>query len=240
MNYYDIQINDAIQPPNVQDVLNRYVDTLDPFFCNNISRGPDGTILRVEGILQNIAGIETSGFDWNVTLTTAGSDHGHFRFQWLNTYLSDYTESIPGPQGNIIVDRVGTELGSPERAYVEYKSTLNTDWFYNDWSARVSLQYYSSIEENCGGLVAGFELQDDFCTRGVAGNDIDDTIFTNLQVSWSPELASQGQWTFQLGVDNVFDETIPFCASCDLNSFDGTIYPIPERFFYTRISFAID
>jgi hypothetical protein len=43
-----------------------------------------------------------------------------------------------------------------------------------------------------------------------------------------------------LSVDNVLDETIPFCASCDLNSFDGTIYPIPGRFWYGRLVFAID
>jgi iron complex outermembrane receptor protein len=41
-------------------------------------------------------------------------------------------------------------------------------------------------------------------------------------------------------VDNVFEETIPFCASCDLNSFDGTIYPIPGRFWYTRFNYSLD
>jgi len=240
LNYYDIEVQQAIQPPDAQDVLIRCVDTLDPFFCDNISRAAVGDIIRIEGILQNIGAIQTSGFDWNVELTTAGGDHGQFRFQWLNTYLSDYTEIIPGPEGDIIVDRTGTELGSPERAYVEYKSTFNTDWSYNDWRARLAFQYYGSLTEDCGGVVAAFGLQDDFCTRGVAGNDIDSTLFTNLQVSWSPDLGNQGQWTFQLGVDNLFDETVPFCASCDLNSFDGTIYPIPGPFWYTRINFAID
>jgi len=240
LNYYDITVDDAIQPPDAQDVLNQCVLTLDPFFCDNVARSSLGGVLRVDGILQNIASIETSGFDWKVELTTAESGIGQFRFQWLNTYLLDYTETVPGPDGDVEFEREGTELGSPERAFVEYKSTLNIDWFIGNWSARVAFQYYDGLFENCGGMTAAFELQDDFCTQGVFGNDIDSTLFTNLQASWSPDFGGQGGWTFQLGVDNVFEETIPFCASCDLNSFDGTLYPIPGRFWYGRLVYAIN
>jgi len=240
LNYYDITVDNAIQPPDAQDVLNLCVDTLDPFFCDNITRGPGGSVLRVDGILQNIGGIETSGLDWKVELTTAESSFGQFRFQWLSTYLLDYTEFVQGPDGVVAISREGTELGSPERAFVEYKSTFNVDWFFHNWSARVAFQYYDSLTEDCGGSVADFELFDDFCSRGRDGNDIPSTIFTNLQASWAPDLGGEGQWNFQLGVDNVFEETTPFCASCDLNSFDGTLYPIPGRFWYARVTFAIN
>jgi len=240
LNYYDIEVDNAIQPPDAQDVLNLFVDTLDPFFCDNIIRGPGGSVLRVDGILQNIGGIETSGVDWKVELMTAESGIGQFRFQWLSTYLLDYTEFVQGPDGLVAISREGTELGSPERAFVEYKSTFNIDWFYQNFNARIAFQYYDSLTEECGGSVADFELFDDFCSRGRDGNDIPSTLFTNLQASWAPDLGGEGQWNFQLGVDNVFEETTPFCASCDLNSFDGTLYPIPGRFWYARVTFAID
>ena len=240
LNYYDIKIDNAIQPPDAQDVLIQCVDTLDPFYCDNVSRSVNGAVLRVDGILQNIGGIDTSGLDWKVELMTAQNNAGQFRFQWLNTYLLDYTETVPSPDGAIKIEREGTELGSPERAFVKYKSTLNTDWFYNDWSVRLGFQYYDGLEEQCGGNVASFELWDDFCTRGQEGNDIDSTIFTNLSATWSPDFGNQGQWTFMLGVDNLLEETTPFCASCDLNSFDGTLYPIPGRFWYARAVFRID
>ena len=240
LNYYDITVDDAIQPPDAQDVMNQCAQTLDPFFCDNVERSSLGAVLRVDGILQNIASIETSGIDWKVELTTAESGWGQFRVQWLNTYLLDYTEIVPTPEGDVKISREGTELGSPERAFVEYKSNLNLDWFFGNWSTRLAFQYYDGLFEQCGGMVGAFGLQEDFCTRGVDGNDIDSTLFTNLQASWSPEFGDSGQWTFQLGVDNVFDETIPFCASCDLNSFDGTLYPIPGRFWYARAVFAID
>jgi len=240
LNYYDITVDEAIQPPDAQDVMDQCAQTLDPFYCDNVQRSSLGAVLRVDGILQNIASIETSGIDWKVELATAEGGWGQFRIQWLNTYLLDYTEIVPGPEGNVEIQREGTELGSPERAFVEYKSNLNLDWFFGDWSARLAFQYYDGLVEECGGNVGAFELWDDFCTRGQEGNDIDSTLFTNLQASWSPEFRDGNIWTFQLGVDNVFDETIPFCASCDLNSFDGTIYPIPGRFWYARVMFAMD
>ena len=118
LNYYDIQIDNAIQPPDAQDVLNKCVETLDSFFCDNVQRSVNGAVLRVDGILQNIGGIDTSGVDWKVELMTAQSDIGQFRIQWLNTYLLDYTETVPGPDGDIKISRESTELGSPERAFV--------------------------------------------------------------------------------------------------------------------------
>ena len=239
-NYYSIEVKDAVQAPDAQDVLDSCVDTLDPFYCANVSRGPGGTILRIDGVLQNIGAIETEGFDWKVELTTADTDFGQFRFEWANTNLLDYTETVPGPDGDVTINREGTELGSPERAYVEWKSTVTADWFYNDWSARLSLQFLSELDEECGGMTAVFELWDDFCTRGQDGNDIDSTMFANTQVTWTPDLGGSGSWSFQLGIDNILDETIPFCASCDLNSFDGTLYPIPGRYWYTRFSYTLD
>ena len=239
LNYYDITIDNAIQPPDAQDVLDQCINTTDPFFCDNVTRTPTGTITRIDGILQNIGGIETSGFDWKIELLLAPSDVGQFRISWLNTYLSDYTEIIPGPDGFVKISREGTELGSPERGFTTWKSTLNLDWFRDDWSARLGFRYLDSLKEDCGGLAAAFGFTD-LCSQGAAGNTIDSTLWTDAQVTFAPDLGGDGRWSFTLGVDNLLDETIPFCSTCDLNSFDGTLYPIPGRYFYGRISFAID
>jgi iron complex outermembrane receptor protein len=238
-NYYDIEIDNAIQPPDAQDLLDQCVDTLDPFFCDAITRAPGGTITRIDGILKNIGGIETSGFDWKVELMTADTGLGQFRFQWLNTHLTDYVEITEGPDGAVRVDRAGTELGSPERGFVEWKSNFNIDWMMNSWSARLGFRYLDGLDEQCTGLVADFELTE-LCSNGADGNRIGSTLFTDAQVTFAPDMAGAGQWSFTLGVDNLFDEDIPTCFSCDLNSFDGTLYPIQGPFWYFRSTFAID
>jgi iron complex outermembrane receptor protein len=240
-NYYDIEIDDAIQPPDAQDVLLLCVQTTDPFFCDNITRAADGTILRIDGVLSNIARIETSGYDWSIDMLFAEGNAGQFRVQWLNTHLSDYKEYIPSPEGTLVFERAGTELGSPERGFFEWKSNLNVDWTYNNWSAHLGLRYLDSLTEQCVGLVVDFGYADD-CTNPSGGtNKIDSTLWTDIQVTWSPsDWSSDGRWSFSLGADNVFDESIPYCYSCDLNTMDGTNYPIPGAFWYARATFEID
>ena len=37
-----------------------------------------------------------------------------------------------------------------------------------------------------------------------------------------------------LGINNVLDEDPPPCRACDLNNYDGTIYPVPGRYIHAR------
>lgn len=237
VNYYDIDVDAAIQAPDAQDVLDGCVSTLEARFCDAINRTPSGTITSIQGKLQNIGGIETSGFDVNLDLTTVETGIGTFHFQWLTSVLLDYDELFETASGATErVAREGQELGSPTRAFVETKSTLNSDWYLYDWSARVSLRYLSSLDEQCTGLVSDFELTD-LCSNGAAGNKLDSVIYTDVQASWAPHQFMDGDWTFSLGVNNLFDEKPAVCYSCDLNSLDGTIYPISGQFIYARLIF---
>ncbi|MGV6852020.1 MAG: TonB-dependent receptor domain-containing protein [bacterium] len=238
MNYYDITVDNAIQAPNAQDILNRCVDTLDPLFCSTITRTPDGTVTRIEGVLQNIGGIETSGFDWSLTAMSPMTDYGQFRVAWNNTVLNDYVEITQGPNGDIRTDRAGFEVGSPEKGFFKYKSTVNLDWYKGDFSAGITFRYTDSLTENCAGALPDFELTD-LCSDAPNTNKLDSAVFTDAQVTWNPDFDNQ-RWTFKVGAENLFDEDIPVCYSCDLNSFDGTLYPIPGAFYYVRASFKIN
>ncbi len=239
VNYYDIDVEGAIQAPNAQDLLNGCIETLQPIFCNAINRNASGTITSIGGVLQNIGGIETSGIDLNLDLSTSERGFGRLRFQLLTSFLLDYDELIANSSGGFTrIDRKGFEVGSPTRGYVETKSTLNTDWFKNDWFARLSFRYLSSLTENCQGLVADFELFD-LCSNGPDTNHMSSVFYTDAQVSWAPSGFSDGQWTFSVGVNNVFDERPPICYSCDLNSLDGTLHAIGGQFWYVRAIFEM-
>lgn len=237
INYYDIEIEGAIQAPRAEDLLNACIDTLEPIFCDAVNRNASGTITSIAGVLSNIGGIETTGIDLNLTLMTAETGIGRFRVQWMTSMLLDYDELIANASGGFDrVDRKGRELGSPTRGFVETKSSLNTDWLWNEWSVRLGLRYLSSLTENCVGLVADFE-QTDFCSNGPDTNKLDSVIYADTQVSWAPTGFLGGGWTFTLGVNNLFDEGPPVCFSCDLNSLDGTLYPIAGQFWYLRAIF---
>jgi len=234
-NYYDITVDNAIQAPNAGDVLTQCVQTLLPVFCDNVTR-VGATVTRIDVMLQNIAGIETTGFDWTLNIGFEPTGIGEFRLRWVNTHLIDYIEIFDGPTGEIRVDRAGTELGSPERGFVEWKSSLIIDWLLNDWSVVFTNRYISEITEQCTGLVSDFGFSD-LCTTPTT-NNIDAEIYTDLQVSWSPSTRND-RWILTAGVQNMFDVETPICFSCDLNSFDGTLYPISGRYFYARLAFGL-
>lgn len=239
VNYYDIDIDGAIQAPAAQEVLNACIGTLSPVFCNAVNRLPSGTITSIDGVLQNIGGIQTTGMDFNFDLLTADTDIGQFRFHWMTSYLLDYDELIANESGGFnVIDRVGREVGSPTRAYPEIKSNLYTDWMMNDWAVRLGIRYIDGLEERCQGLVADFGLTN-LCSNGAAGNSMGSVTYVDTQVNWAPTGLLDGRWSFAVGVDNLFDEEPPICFSCSLNSYDGTIYDVGGQFWYVRAVFEM-
>jgi len=235
MNYYDITVENAIQAPDAGEVLTQCVQTLLPAFCDNVTR-TGSAVTRIDGILQNIGGIDTTGFDWTATLDLEPTSFGDFRFSWINTHLLDYTEIFETPAGLASVDRAGTELGSPERGFVEWKSTLIIDWAMNNWNVSLVNRYVSGLTEQCTGLVSDFGLTD-LCTTPTT-NELDAKVYTDLAVSWTPA-AGNDRWTVSAGLQNMFDEDTPVCYSCDLNSFDGTLHPISGTFWYARLALSL-
>jgi iron complex outermembrane receptor protein len=203
--------------------------------------------------LNNIGGIETNGVDVNFDLALAETGAGSFRFQLMASFLMDYDELFANSAGGFDrVERAGQELGSPTRGFVEEKATLNTQWTKGDWSAMLSLRYLSSLTEQCVGLVADFGLTVDLCDGPIVTvtpplpaepfdiretNKLDSQLYTDMQVAWSPSDLFGGGWSFALGVQNLTDEEPPICYSCDLNSLDGTLYPIAGQFWYVRAQF---
>ncbi len=243
-NYYDITIDDAVQAPNGQDLLDACIDTLDPQFCSQVNRTAGGTITSIEGQLQNIGGIETDGVDMSLDVSTSETGIGSFRFNLMASFLLNYDELFADLTngGFNRVSREGTEIGSPTRGFVEDKVTLNTTWTKGDWSALLSFRYLSSLTENCAGNVFDFGLGPDLCSNSpdpdvVGTNKLDSQFYTDLQVSWQPANLLGGGWGFALGVQNLTDEEPPTCFSCDLNSMDGTLYPIAGQFWYIRATF---
>ena len=252
-NYYDIKLNKAIEAPNAIDILTACVTTRNPFYCNSITRARTGDILRINNRLQNIAGIDTDGLDWSISLLTNPSAWGQFRFRWLNSQLLKYVEHVPGPSGAIVsTERAGTELGVAGNGFPKFKSTLTVGWERNLWGVEITNRYISSITEPCGGLTASFAFLGfanppgplGLCTNGTSAstyyatgdpgtNRIKSEIYTDLVASWSPPFQKTAL-KLQLGVQNVFDRETPVCRSCTINGFDGTLYPIPGRFIYGR------
>jgi iron complex outermembrane receptor protein len=230
VNYYNIKLDNAIQALDAQVQLDNCVASLSPLFCDGIVRAAGGSIVAFANQLTNIGRIETDGFDWTFTLSTPEFSFGALRFTWANTYLAGYKEFTLGEDGLVGRELAGIELGSPTRGYVRYKSTLATDWQVSDFVTSLTLRYLSAIDGACTANARAQNL----CSDPAQGIDtLDSRVYADLQVAWTPTLWDQ-RVQLALGINNVLDEDPPPCRACDLNNYDGTIYPVPGRYVHAR------
>lgn len=246
-NYYDINLTGAIQAPDALAVLTSCVNTLDPFYCNSITRSSTGSITRIDTRLQNIAGIRTKGIDWSLTTATQPQPWGQLRLTWSNNHLLDYTEYTPGPGGTIVAtSRSGTELGVAGRGFPTFKSLLITEWNKGPWQVALTNRYISGITEPCGGFTASFSFLGTLAlcsnpgtsTADPGTNHINAEVYTDLQFGWTAPVQT-GRLSVQVGSQNLFNRQTPVCRSCTINGFDGTLYPLPGRFYYGRVSVSL-
>ncbi|MGI8930946.1 MAG: TonB-dependent receptor [Sphingomicrobium sp.] len=217
-NYYDIEVNGAIQAVDANTTLQQCVVSNDANACALVTRVAGGQIANIQGVLQNIAGIETRGLDLNLSYSTAPASIGRFTFTWNNNFLMDYDVIVPTATGEETLSREGTEQGSPDQAFPKWKSLGIVNWDGSVMGASITGRYISSVKET---------LAED--------NKLKSRFYTDLQLRWRvPSIGDK--FGFALGVNNLFDKDPPACISCGLNNFDPTTYDVPGRYFYARAS----
>ena len=129
VDYYDLQIDDAIQGLNPSDVLVACVDTLDAQFCNLTPRSSNGVLGVIDNQLQNIGGIDSSGFDVAVAYSSPDWPIGQIGITFNATFLSDYKETTENIDGSETVsDLTGTHTNETfQRAFPDLRGD-HVDW----------------------------------------------------------------------------------------------------------------
>ena len=219
-NYFDIEVDGAIQAIAAETLLGRCATANDALSCAAISRTASGQVAQIQGLLQNIAGIDTDGLDLTLNYRTAETGVGTFGLYWANTFLMNYSVTVPATAGTTKINREGTEQGSPDQAFPKYKSTAILDWAKDGWGASITGRYISGVTESQNGNKMGRRL------------------YTDVQLSWAPDFWGE-RFGFAIGVNNLFDTDPPACISCGLNNFDPTTYDAPGQFGYIRATFKM-
>lgn len=210
-NYFNIQVDGAIQAIDAEVLLGRCANSADEFSCAAITRSASGQVTQIRGFLQNIAGIKTDGIDFSLTYRSGETGAGVFGLTWNNSYLLNYTVTVPATDGVTDIEREGTEQGSPDQAFPRFKSTGIIDWTLGQFGASLTGRYISGVDE-------------------ADGNRMGSRFYTDLQFRWNLESG----FGFALGANNLFNVTPPDCFTCGLNNFDPTTYDVPGTFFYAR------
>ncbi len=210
-NWYKIKVEGAVQAiPRATTIVNCLL-TGDPATCGLVTR-VNGELIEVEGFLQNIAAIRTSGVDVNVAYRGLETGIGRFGFTWNNTFLDNFDVIVPGPTGAQLLSREGTQVGSPAQAFPKFKSIGIIDWDGDDFGLTLTGRYVSKLRETASVMKSVFYT--DAQLRFLVGEDDD--------------------FSFALGVNNLFDVATPGCVTCESNNFAQSVHDVPGRYFYVR------
>ena len=213
-NWYDIKIDGAIQTVDASVTLNQCMVNNDPAACALVTRAAGGQLTQVAGLLQNIAGIKTTGIDLNLAYRTLPTRYGRFGLTWNNTFLDRFNVFVPSSTGEEVISREGTEVGSPSQGFPRLKSIFILDWDLADFGATLTERYVSRLKESDGHYLGS-------------------RFYTDAQLRWMPPVLGN-RLGLALGVNNLFDKGAPGCNTCDLNNFDPSMYDIPGRYIYAR------
>lgn len=237
VDYYDFDIEDAITTTGAQTILNGCYIGGNQALCSLISRGSGGIVDDLLNVSTNIGGTTTTGVDLGVNYSFPETPFGFFEATWDSTYVEEFKNFVANAEGGLDENSlVGFNAG--DVAFPRWKSNLNLDWSFADWSANYALRYIHHQDETCPAPIVPLGL----CTDPGFVNDdgdveprnhIESVVYHDAQVSYHFQ-----PWDtrFTVGARNLFDKDPPWSFTAFANSYDPTTYDVPGRFWYARVT----
>jgi iron complex outermembrane receptor protein len=220
LDYYNLEIDDAVASRVQSDVLQACVNTLDPLFCDLTPRAASGALGVINNQLQNIGGIEAAGYDLMASYASPEWGIGSFVATLNATFLDTYTETTENVDNTVTTtDRKGTHTNETfQRAFPELRTVTTIDWFKERWGATMAFRWTDGMT--------------------LAGGDtkVDSVMFTDLRATYNPGFADDAL-TFAIGFNNVFDEDPPVCFPCGVIGMSTVVHDLPGRVGYFRVTY---
>lgn len=232
VDYFDIEIADAIGTVPALTSLTQCLETGNPAFCDLIQRDQFGSLFldnsNFEGVQQtnqNIAEIATSGFDLAVRYDYDLGEAGSLDFNYAATILDNY-EFTPAPGEDAVSceRKFAGQCDEPRSEYIHrflasYRTPIDLD-------LTATWRYNTAVDLQGGG--AGNELDEELEDRHyfdlAALYDLNETV------------------TLRAGVNNLFDRDPPISTSVgnapgNGNTFPG-FYNATGRFLFAGANFT--
>lgn len=219
VDYYDVQIDDAISTPETQDVMDTCYESvgLSAPECDRLGRATGNDITRFELLLENLNKIETSGVDINASFSWDPS-FGVITSNWLVNYLDEWKQTT---DTGVVSDRTGLTGGDyvdwSTSAYPEWQSTLSTTLSRDNWNLNLTWRWIDEMDV--------FQ-PDDFNT------DTNSISYFDFFGSYDWDHVS-----VSVGVDNFTDEEPEFIPGISQNS--SPFYDYLGRFYYARLKYSM-
>jgi iron complex outermembrane receptor protein len=221
LDFYKVEITNAVQGRDPGDLIDACAETNDPTLCALTPRTGSGQLDVVDNQLQNIGGIDASGWDLAVDWMGPDSGIGQFSARVQATGLSEFEERTANPDGSVVTnDRKGQHTDETfARAFPELRLNADLNWSMNRWNAGLRLRW-----------------TDEMTTDG--GGKLDSVMFADLRATYNPAFFSDSM-LITLGFNNVFDEDPPVCFPCGVIGMSTVSHDLPGRVGYLRVTYEM-
>jgi len=226
VDWFDIQLDQAIQTTGALNILNLCYDAGDAASCARINRNPaNGSLWVGDGFVENlntnIGGFQTSGVDINanygVDLEDWGAPaYGSLAFSFVGTWLNELVTDTGVGQANSVYDCTGfyaNQCGVPNP---EWRHRARVTWV-SPWDMDLSATWRHFSEVEIAVLGADGSLNN-------GGTRIDryfDAMnYLDLAATWQV----RDTVTLRAGVNNVLDSDPPLSYSVGTTG-NGNTYP---------------
>ncbi len=233
IDWYSIEIDDAIQNPNQDFTLLQCALTGAAELCSKVQRDAGGSLFEtpngfVVDTLQNIGGIKTAGYDLDASYSFDVGDAGRMRIGLIGTYLDKYEVT---PQTGITYDCVGLyggicTSGTPNGAPVadwrhKLDATWNTPW--SGFDITIAWRYYGEAKRDLE------DSQEALAFLGTATGAFptDAVLGSRSWIDLSAAIQFLDRYTLRVGANNLLDKDPPLNGSstCPTGPCNGNTWP---------------
>ena len=199
VDYWSIEILDAIDTVDPEFIVNQCGLTGDPAFCALVNRGSNGNLwigssVTAPNIVStniNIGFFETSGVDFFGNYVMEPGNYGALEFTFRGTWLEKFEQQLT--PGSVIEDCVGYYASTCGRPRPEWRHNLGAVWTTPwDMTFAGSWRYISGVDEFAN-------------DRFSAGTEN----YIDVSVDYTPGFIGIGETTLSVGVSNLLDNDPP-------------------------------
>jgi outer membrane receptor protein involved in Fe transport len=220
IDYFDIEVTDAIGSVPAQTSYDRCLTTGDPAFCANVTRdtagtlhllneAPDGGLSGLSQQNVNISTFATEGVDLNVTYMLDLSDMGSINFDYAATFLdTNYSVAIPGDDK---VECAGAYAGPCGLPAPEYNHRFLATWM-TPYDVNVSATWRHIGETDLYGL-------DD--PQGYLEDSMEERNYLDVAATYDYSENVQ----IRVGANNILGDDAPVTTSAGTGTGNNNTYP---------------
>ncbi len=217
VDYFDIQIDDAISTVPAQTTLDRCLDTGNTTFCDLIQRdtfgtlwltnnAPGGGLAGVSEQNANVAQLSTRGVDLNVTYSYETDDWGTVNFDYQATFL-DSLNTTPFA-GADVIECAGLYAGSCGLPNPKYRHRFLTTWNMNDLTVAATWRYNGATDLD-----------------GTPGSDLDAKIETRSYIDLAANYQLTENVKLRAGINNLLGQDPPLSTNVGTGTGNNNTYP---------------